>query len=58
MAANTTCLDLYPGCPCGAFTRFFPQNYGLPSSLTRSALSTIHTIATSVWENFEAAVIH
>ncbi len=43
----STCLDPYPGCSCGAFTRFFPQNYGLPSSLTRSALSTIHTIATA-----------
>ena len=48
----STCLDPYPGCSCGAFTRFFPQNYGLPSCLTRSALSLIHTMATSVWLNF------
>ena len=50
----STCLDPYPGCLCGAFTRFFPQNFGLPSSLTRSALSLIHTIATSVWEKFRS----
>jgi hypothetical protein len=48
----STCLDPYPGCLCGAFTRFFPQNFGLPVKHTRSALSLIHTIATSVWENF------
>jgi hypothetical protein len=48
----STCLDPYPGCLCGAFTRFFPQNFGLPVKPTRSALSLIHTIATSVWENF------
>jgi hypothetical protein len=48
----STCLDPYPGGSCGAFTRFFPQNYDLPSCLTRSALSLIHTMATSVWLTF------
>ncbi len=24
----STCLDPYPGCSCGAFTRFFPQDFG------------------------------
>lgn len=43
------CLDPYPGCSCGAHTRFFPQNYGLPGRLSRSALGDIHTIATSAW---------
>jgi hypothetical protein len=31
------CLDLYPGGFCGAPTRFFPQNFGLPSVRIRSA---------------------
>jgi len=48
----STCLDPYPGCSCGASTRFFPQNLGLPALINRSALSLIHTIATSVWEKF------
>ncbi len=50
----STCLDPYPGCSCGAFTRFFPQDFGLPSRLIRSALSLIHTIATSAWGNFRS----
>lgn len=48
----STCLDPYPGCLCGVLTRFFPQSFGLPAKHTRSALSLIHTIATSVWEKF------
>ncbi len=31
------CLDPYPGGPCGAYTRFYPQGFGLPPFLTRSA---------------------
>jgi hypothetical protein len=50
----STCLDPYPGCSCGAFTRCFPQNFGLPGKLNRSALSVIHTIATSVWGKFRS----
>ena len=50
-----TCLDpldqvqgrLYSGCSCGALTRFFPQDYGLPYVRTRSALGNTRT-ATSV----------
>ena len=34
------CLDPYPGCSCGAFTRSFPQDIGLPHVRTRSALGT------------------
>src|ERR1035437_7556371 len=34
----STCLDPYPGCSCGARARYFPQNYGLPGSMSRSAL--------------------
>jgi len=45
------CLDPYPGCSCGALTRFFPQDIGLPDVRTRSALRNIHT-ATSVWACF------
>ncbi len=33
-----TCLDPYPGGPQGAFARFFPQGFGLPRSLSGSAL--------------------
>ena len=32
------CLDLYPGCPWGASTRFFPQGFGLPRNGSGSAL--------------------
>jgi hypothetical protein len=39
----SSCLDPYPGCSCGASTRFFPQNLGLPALINRSALSLIHT---------------
>ena len=52
-----TCLDPYPGGSCGAITRFFPQDNGLPDVRTRSALSFTHT-AISVWTLLEAAVIH
>jgi len=45
----STCLDPYPICSCGTHARYFPQNYGLPGVLNRSAQSKLHTIATSVW---------
>jgi len=32
-------LDPYPGCSCGAHTRSFPQDNGLPNTMTRSARS-------------------
>jgi hypothetical protein len=47
----SACLDPYPGGSCGAHTRFFPQDFGLPDVRTRSAPSNIHT-ATSVWACF------
>ena len=47
----SACLDPYPGGSCGACTRFFPQDNGLPDVRTRSAPSHIHT-ATSVWACF------
>ena len=37
----STCKDPYPGCSCGAFTRFFPQDIGLPGDVIRSALLRI-----------------
>jgi hypothetical protein len=54
----SACLDPYPGGSHGAFTRFFPQDNGLPDIRTRSAHNIPHTLATSVWRLFEAAVIH
>ncbi len=51
------CLDPYPGCPCGAFTRFFPQDFGLPYVVTRSALSNAPYSDFSTGSFFEAAVI-
>lgn len=47
----SACSDPYPGGSCGACTRFFPQDNGLPRVRTGSALSHIHT-ATSVWAYF------
>ena len=47
----SACLDPYPGCSCGALTRFFPPDIGLPDVRTRSAPGNIHT-ATSVWACF------
>ena len=47
----SACLDPYPGGSRGAYTRFFPQDNGLPDVRTRSAPSHIHT-ATSVWACF------
>jgi len=41
------CLDLYPGGSCGAHTRFFPHDSGLPRVRTGSALHNVRT-ATSV----------
>ena len=45
------CLDLYPGGSCGACTRFFPHDSGLPPVRTRSALHNVRT-ATSVRRPF------
>ena len=50
----SACLDPCPGCLCGAFTRFFPQNYGLPGEAIRSALGFLHAIATSAWGSFRS----
>jgi hypothetical protein len=47
----SACLDPYPGGSCGAHTRFFPQDIGLPDVRTRSAPGNIHT-AISVWACF------
>ena len=33
----STCKDPYPGGSWGAFTRFFPQDIGLPREVSRSA---------------------
>jgi hypothetical protein len=41
------CLDPYPGGSCGALTRFFPHDSGLPPVRTGSALHNVRT-ATSV----------
>jgi hypothetical protein len=43
----SACLDPYPGCSCGAYARFFPQDNGLPGVRTWSALGKTRT-ATSV----------
>ena len=43
----SACLNPYPGYPCGALARFFPQDNGLPGVGTRSALGNGRT-ATSV----------
>ena len=48
----STCMDPYPGCSCGACTRFFPQNIGLPGDTTRSALGNTHAMATSACKVF------
>ncbi len=37
------CMNPYPGGFCGALTRFFPQNNGLPGSPRRSALNKTRT---------------
>ena len=42
-----TCLDPYPGCSCGALTRFFPQDFGLPHVRNGSAQRTLPVQATS-----------
>ena len=34
----STCKDPYPSSSCGAYTRFFPQDVGLPGNISRSAL--------------------
>ena len=43
----SACLDPYPGCSCGALTRFFPQDNGLRDVRNRSAPGNTRT-ATSV----------
>ncbi len=58
-----TCLDPYPGCSCGAQTRFFPQDNGLPGVMTRSARSLSRPWHIPVQQFqygtfYEAAVIH
>jgi hypothetical protein len=58
-----TCLDPYPGCSCGALTRFFPQDNGLPNVRTRSARSLSRPWHIPVQQFqygalYEAAVIH
>jgi hypothetical protein len=51
------CLDPYPGGPCGARARFFPQDSGLPHFLTGSALHNIPYNDVSMGVRFEAAAI-
>ena len=53
----STCLDPYPGCSCGAHTRYFPQNYGLPGRLNRSALSVSILWQLQYGDYYGAAVI-
>jgi hypothetical protein len=50
-ASVPACLDPYPGGSCGACTRFFPHDIGLPPVRTRSALHNVRT-ATSVRRPF------
>ena len=52
------CLDPYPGGPCGARTRFFPQGIGLPHFLTGSALHKVPYNDVSTGVGVEAAAIH
>jgi hypothetical protein len=49
------CLAPYPGVSPGAFARFFPEDSGLPPSLTGSALPHLTRTATSVRETFFGA---
>src|SRR5437762_4502614 len=53
----TGCLDPYPGGPCGALTRFFPQSFGLPPFSKRSALHFTPCGDFCTARLFEAAVI-
>jgi hypothetical protein len=50
-------LDPYPGCSCGAFAHFFPQDIGLPHVVTRSALCTFffRAATSSTGSSFGAA---
>ena len=50
-ASVPACLDPYPGGSCGARTRFFPHDSGLPPVRTGSALHNVRT-ATSVRRPF------
>jgi hypothetical protein len=50
-ASFPACLDPYPGGSCGARTRFFPHDSGLPPVRTGSALHNVRT-ATSVRRPF------
>ena len=43
------CLAPYPGVSSGASTRFFPDDFGLPHAMTRSAISQHSHAATSAW---------
>jgi hypothetical protein len=52
------CLDPYPGGPCGAHTRFFPQGVDLPQFLTGSALHNVPYNDVSTGVVLEAAAIH
>jgi hypothetical protein len=49
------CLAPYPGVSPGALSRFFPEDSGLPPSLTGSALPHLTRTATSVRETFFGA---
>ena len=53
-----TCLDPYPGCSCGALTRFFPQDFGLPRVMTGSALGWFPVRRLPHGSSNGAAVIH
>ena len=50
-ASVPACLDPYPGGSCGALTRFFPQDIGLPLVRTGSALHNVRA-ATSARRPF------
>jgi hypothetical protein len=52
-----TCLDLYPGSSSGASTRFFPDDFGLPYVVNRSALSFAPRSDFSTAPYFGAVVI-
>lgn len=53
-----TCKDPYPGGSCGALSRFFPQDIGLPGEITRSAFPRISMLQQLQHGGiFEAAVI-
>jgi hypothetical protein len=57
-ASFPACLDPYPGCSCGARTRFFPQDFGLPHVRTGAALGSYSVQRLQHGREFRAAVIH